>query len=1170
MRIERFDLLAYGPFTENSLDLSAENGGFHLIYGDNEAGKSTALRALTGWLFGIPARTADNFLHNNSQLRIGGKLKLSSNQALEFIRRKGTKNTVLNPDTDTVINDSKLHLFITGDIDENLFTKLFGINYERLITGGQELLEQSGDLGQALFSAASGTANLRQILSDLQDGADDYFKPRATTRKVNQDISRFKEAKKESKEASLPVAEWKNMQKDYAKNLKEIKEVEEEIAAVNKEKSRLDRFNRVKGPLAERRNVLLKISEMKDVLIMPEDFNESRKEALNKLQVSREQKEKAEGKLTLLKKETAALQVREELVSNEEEIMEIYRDLGAVEKTIKDLPQQDGKRRQLRNEAEKKLATVRPDMNIDDAEKLRPLLNNKKWISSLATQHDLLKQKETGAETNLKELETRQKSINRELSSIPPAAFELNALKAEIAAARKAGDLEKRLAETQKRADEAQAACLNEFSRLGRFSGTIEAFLATAMPVPHTLDTFEKKLDEHTATIRDLQRKEKELAEEYREAKQTLQTLLAESEVPSVKELHNLRASRNKAWQLIKGKYIEHLDVEEELLEFAPVTDLPRLYEKKIDAADHLSDQLRLAADQVVKRAELETKLENLKKRQNQISEEIEIAREALVLEQSQWQIVWEPLGIDPGKPGEMKQWLLRAENLVKNLHSSKTLDEEALKLTGERTRLKESIARQIQTFDSAKALGDMSLEAMISLCEQKVEQVEELNAQKKKLEHELEETAIIIKKKQEDLGQIRQDKTGWQQEWSQAIEGFDVKSDLHPQHATERFEQLLAFFESYDQSEELKKRIYGMELVEKKFEEKVFSFAGSINFPSEGKAANIIASELHRYLNESREAKASLKKIEQQIKDLQKEIEESSIAIKTAEKQLTVLRQQAAVESNDQLESIAEKSYQKRTLQAELNKLEQELARSGDGLSLKALEKEASESDIDALESELNRISSELEELQEKRDQLRDQSQTLQNAIKANDGSARAANASAEAEEHLASLVSNVENYLRLQIAALILEQQIENYRQKNQAPVLSRAGQLFSRLTLGSFVNLRDEINDEGKPVLLGIRSNNTEVTVDGMSDGTRDQLHLSLRLATLEQHLEHGEPMPFIVDDILIGFDDDRTKACLKVFADLSNKTQVILFTHHRRVIELSEELQANSSICIHELS
>jgi uncharacterized protein YhaN len=257
------------------------------------------------------------------------------------------------------------------------------------------------------------------------------------------------------------------------------------------------------------------------------------------------------------------------------------------------------------------------------------------------------------------------------------------------------------------------------------------------------------------------------------------------------------------------------------------------------------------------------------------------------------------------------------------------------------------------------------------------------------------------------------------------------------------------------------------------------------------------------------------------------------------------------------------------RELQQKLDTLEQELTRNGDGLSIQQLEKEAAESDIDSIEGELERVSSELKELQANRDTLRDQRQTVQNEIKAKDGSALAANASEEAEQQLAAMVSGVEQYLRLQIAALILEQRIEDYRKKNQAPVLARAGELFSKLTLGSYANLRDELDENGKPILLGVRPNDTEVSVGGMSDGTRDQLYLSLRLATLEQHLSKGEPMPFVVDDILIGFDDNRTRICLEVLAELAVSTQVLLFTHHRRVLELAEELEAQAGIFKHEL-
>jgi uncharacterized protein YhaN len=65
------------------------------------------------------------------------------------------------------------------------------------------------------------------------------------------------------------------------------------------------------------------------------------------------------------------------------------------------------------------------------------------------------------------------------------------------------------------------------------------------------------------------------------------------------------------------------------------------------------------------------------------------------------------------------------------------------------------------------------------------------------------------------------------------------------------------------------------------------------------------------------------------------------------------------------------------------------------------------------------------------------------------------------------------------------------------------------------------------------------------------------LALRLAGLETYLEKSEPLPFVVDDILIMFDNDRAAATLKVLAELSRRTQVIFFTHHRHLVALAEE-------------
>jgi uncharacterized protein YhaN len=1169
MRIDRLELVAYGSFTDKSLNLSYGASGLHLIYGDNEAGKSTSLRALIAWLFGIPTRTNDNYLHSNPQLRIGGKLKLSDGKELEFVRRKGRKGTILEPGKETVLDDSVLLPFLPIGIDEILFTKLYGIDHSRLVAGGQELLNQSGDIGQALFSAAVGTASLHEILTELQNSADELFKPRASTKLVNQSISNFKEARKRIKVSSLPIAEWKRLQKEHAEILSAIQQVELTIKVKSKEKSRLDRLNRVKGALAERRAVIGRIEELGDVLLLPEDIDQRRKSANDKAHSAIDSKTKAEAKLSRLKEESDALDVRNELLENEEAILAIHKELGAVETANKDRPQQDGKRRLLLNEAEQLLKGVRPDIGLDSVGQLRPLTNNKKWISNLAQKHSLLNQKKEKAEAILQSVDDEQEAIKKDLRGHTQPILDLDSLKAAVATARKAGDIEQRLADLKKRASDEKITCESEMARLGRYSGTIESLLKVAMPVPETLDRYEKKFDELSEKIRDYGRKQKELEDEEKQAKQDLKALLLTSDVPTISNLENARMIRNTGWNLIKQKYIDGIDVENDIAEFATNTDLPLFYEQKVEIADRVSDQLRLDADQVVKRADLETKIENLKSRHHDFTEELIIATEDNKALQAEWNTIWEKKGAEPGNPREMKQWLIRVDKLIENVQAANTVSSETKKLSEACNAHKESVSLQISNFDDSIELQEMSLEAMIDLCEQRIEREETALEKQRQLERSLSDLKVRKKRSREELSSIEYDQANWKKDWEKAIDGLGLELDVHPVQATEAFDQLLASFEKLDKSEELRRRIYGIDQVSEKFNKKVFELADSIGFKRDGQEANTIAAQLNRDLNEAREARVSFKKIEKQIIELKEEIEDYHITIRNARERLVSLRKLSGANNEDELESAIEKSSKMRVMQQKLETLEQELTRNGDGLSIQDLEKEASESDIDAIDGELERVSSDIKELQESRDTLRDKRQTLYNEIKAKDGSALAAYASDEAEQQLATLVSGVEQYLSLQIAALILEQRIEDYRKKNQAPVLARAGELFSKLTLGSYARLRDELNESGKPILLGVRPNDLEVSVDGMSDGTRDQLYLSLRLATLEQHLSKGEPMPFVVDDILIGFDDNRTRVCLEVLAELAITTQVLLFTHHRRVIELARELKAKAGIYNHEL-
>jgi uncharacterized protein YhaN len=174
------------------------------------------------------------------------------------------------------------------------------------------------------------------------------------------------------------------------------------------------------------------------------------------------------------------------------------------------------------------------------------------------------------------------------------------------------------------------------------------------------------------------------------------------------------------------------------------------------------------------------------------------------------------------------------------------------------------------------------------------------------------------------------------------------------------------------------------------------------------------------------------------------------------------------------------------------------------------------------------------------------------------------------EAEEVAATLERQVNDYARASMALEILRRGMECYRDRHQGGMVRRAGELFSRLTRGSFDGLRVDVDGRGNSILFGLRAGSgSAVELAGMSDGTCDQLYLALRIAGLEEYLATHQPMPFIVDDVLVNFDEQRALAALETFAELSEKTQVIFFTHHQHLVELARGHLPPEQLFTHEL-
>lgn len=169
-----------------------------------------------------------------------------------------------------------------------------------------------------------------------------------------------------------------------------------------------------------------------------------------------------------------------------------------------------------------------------------------------------------------------------------------------------------------------------------------------------------------------------------------------------------------------------------------------------------------------------------------------------------------------------------------------------------------------------------------------------------------------------------------------------------------------------------------------------------------------------------------------------------------------------------------------------------------------------------------------------------------------------------AEIARELAALQEEKESYEE-ELAALALARDVlteasaELHREF--APRLNEAvGEIVAGLTEGRYSTVR--IDEQG--VIRALAEGDRTAPLEALSGGTIDQFYLALRLALLDLVTEGGEPVPVILDDPFVQFDDDRARAAMEYLAAVSLERQVILLTCHQREARLARALAPDGRV------
>jgi len=1172
LRLLRLRLLAFGPFTNLELDLSSSGPHVHIIYGKNEAGKSTALRAITGLLYGIARNTPDAHVHRMPELRVGGTLGGPDGVVLDVVRRKGKDNTLLDREGRPLDESTLTRLF--GGVAQEQFLGMFGLDHESLRRGGEALLLGRGHVGESLFGATMAGGELHRVLRDLAAEADALFTPRGHTRPLNEALRAVAEAEKRTREQSMSPESMIEQTSGLAELRRDQTECEAARQRLYLERTRLERLRRALPLLAKRRAAAERRRVLGNAPVLPPDATAARADQVRVLAETEREVARLEAHLAALIERRNQLVLPESLVRFDEVPLDLGRRLGSHLKALTELPRLRAEVEQQEDEARAALRRAGHDVALEGATTFRIDTATQATVHKLALEEAKWREGKLFAQRSIIEHRARHDTLSARRDGLPPARDTL-ALKKAISRAERDGQLEERLARARAERTRIDERARTELGALGLGGRPSMEVTGMAVPAVETVETFAEQLASQARDGRQIAERLTAIQARLDAITRDIDALERGGHVPSEQDLAAARRERDVSWQPLRVRLVAAAPGKSRAPK-AGESDVAA-YEAGVRAADEMADRLRREAERVSRLAALRADehaclrdVEALRAKEAEVA-----ARNAR--DHEAWRAMWLPLGIEPRPPLEMKSWLLRYAAFVRVAEALRDGDATAEELDAAIERHRQRLTGLLVDFGASPHGGalagelDESRASLAELLDRAAEAAARSDAvalERQRLDREIAEqsehlAALVARDKEHDLAKVELERA-----WQAAVAPLGLDERASPEQVTVTIELLEKAGHHVDQAGVARRQAAALEREAVAFcadvERLAQSHAPDLALVPTDRAAAELIDRYHR----GKSALAARNELDRQVEDAARELGRQRERHLAAAGCLTEMMRGAGVDSMEALERAERVSDEVRALELDLAHFDEELEALGGTLALSA---EAGEADLDAVTVRLADIEIEIEQLRESASMIDRRIGSAEAGLKdLEDPKARAAEAAADAEAALARVREMAERYMRARTACIVLAREIENYRQKNQGPILTRASDLFRRLTLGSFASLRTDFDDDDQPVLRGVRAGGVEVGVEAMSDGTRDQLYLALRVATLERYAHRGNPMPVVLDDILVHFDDDRARAALGLIGELSEHMQVLFFTHHARLVELARETIPGAKLSVRELS
>ncbi len=1153
MRINRLDLTRYGKFTDAVIDFGSRPAGspdLHVIYGPNEAGKSTTLDAILDLIFGIGNTTKYGFQHPYNTMRLGANVHVGG-QDRGFVRIKRPQNSLLDRE-ERSLADTEIRADL-GGIDRDAFSTMFSLDDITLEKGGESILASKGDLGELLFSASAGLSDLSRQLLTIRGDADSFYKFRGRSSQLSELKLRLAELKQKREELDLQATE-------YRKRLAELQRLDglynQALTERANTQRQADEINRVLRALPTMRRLTAlrgQLDAFETVSDPPESW---------KIELSEIRKGEIEIRVKLDEVARTISEIENEIdgIADDAVALGLAARVADLTKTFEpryltaqvDIPKLTGRVAELSVEtlllqlgkADEK-TPARLVLDAATVGKLRSLISARSGVEArrASAEEELIR-----SERALQDEGNRISLVEEFRDPARIRAFE--GLAATVKALPKADD-EVAFRSLMRRRENAESVLAESLAQLVPWDGSPADLAAMSVPSAAKLNDWKSRYQdgrERTKTRRaELERLEPDARRMDAEI-QVLRARAGEIDEPSVAAS---RAAREKAW-------VAHRQAMD-----AQSADA---FEHAMRADDHLVSQRLLHFSEASKLAQLMLSRASTGSDIETARERIEAAARSLAELRAEMFPTLASIssGADFGvDPAELEEWLRKRTVALRARDDLSAIDQEVAEIRDRAQQSKKLLLAAIKATGLA-AGGDADLATLFAAAEEGLDAFNLAMDHADRLVRLKEDNAARARAMTDALKAAQE----WDARWFELCNGCwlgeaSILPDVDAVNGIlDVLEKLASAIEAKDS---LVDRIQKMEKDSALFEASVFELCDRLEIP---KSASL--TELTRTITDRITlAERGREQREKLGRDLDKKREEEREYLVTKEVLDLQIGKMAAFfdcTTLDEVEAFIELSSKRQALRTSISDVEQELTEIIGANDIGDVEERLASANREELEGQLALLTPLLEDQDRKCHDVFHERSTMQKALDAIGGDSVVAEIEEQRRTILLEIEERAGRYLELRAGIAAAEQALKLFRDRHRSGMMTRASDAFRTISRGAYTGVAAQPGKDGE-VLIAVSANGGSKIADELSKGARFQLYLALRVAGYHEFVANRAPIPFIADDIMETFDDFRAEEAFRLFTEMAGRGQVIYLTHHQHLTEIAKKVCP--SVRLHDL-